>query len=217
MHRRVVEEVALDAPHVVEDLPPLGARVDDARHLLGAQRLLHLLTGRGVDDRKPACRGDQDFRAIGGEGEVADACDDVFCFTFLDVPQLEGRLGAFADAGPWRFDIQQLALDRSQAAVVPGLRRQQNHAALEAFEVDFHRFYGLFVVLAFVFVIAVLVVLVVVLLRAVIVFALFVLVFGLLVVRAGGQRRGDVLTQRYGCQVGRIGIDPRAVEVRVRG
>ena len=135
VHSGVVEIVALEAPRVVEDLTPLGARVDGRLHLGGPHRLLELLIGLDLDDRELAFLDGEDLLAICRRFEAVRIIDDGLLFALVEVVEEHRALvGARARAGPAR--VQELALHGEQRAVVARLQRQDDGAALEPVVVD---------------------------------------------------------------------------------
>ncbi len=71
VHARVVEIVALQPPRVVEDLPPLGHRVNRRLEVAGVDLLVHLLPFLGLDDGVVAAFPHQQLLAVGGQLHVS--------------------------------------------------------------------------------------------------------------------------------------------------
>ncbi len=209
---RVIEEVAVGTPDIVEDLPPLGARLDG--HLqIGIELLLEPLPRAHIDDVETAAR-HQHLLAVGGDRVVACPLDDHLLFARLQVPGNDRR--GLAGAAARQAREQHLAGHGAKPTVVTGLRRQHNDAALQPLDVDLQSFVLLLIVLVGRLV-----------RRLVILSARFggvafvlgrrhaILVLDLFVVVAWRQRRGHIGAQRHGHDVGGVGIHPGGIEVGV--
>ena len=86
----IVEEVPLEPPDVVEDLPPLGSRIDRHLEAAGRHRLVHLLALGDVHDGRPVPLGHEDLRSVGADLEEIDVVDDLLFLALLEVVEIEG-------------------------------------------------------------------------------------------------------------------------------
>ena len=135
VHVRVVEEVALEAEHVGEDLPPLGARVDRRLHVEGGHRLLEFLRRLDVEDRELALARDEHLLAVEGHLEVVGIVEHRLLFALREI-EVHDRALVVARAGARLAPVKQLAFDGLEAPVVARLRRQHDGARFEAVDVD---------------------------------------------------------------------------------
>ena len=223
VHSRVVEEVPLEAEHVGEHLPPLGARIDGRFHLGGDHGLLELLRRLDVEDRELVLDHDEHLPAVRGGLEPVGLIEDCFLLALREV-EIHNRVLLLPRSGARGATVQQLALDRLQVGVVASLWRQHDRARLEAVEIDIDvrgsrgaivRFFllrlfflGRLLVRLFVvgfFPVGFLLVL----------FLVVGIERGILGVVARGERRLHVAAQRHRDELRRVGIGPGVVEAAV--
>jgi len=192
-----VEVLLLHAPAFIEDLGPLGARLDVEPQARGVERLgLEILLDLGYG--QILVRLQQHMLAAGSDTERGHAApDDAGLAVFeVEARQAEVRTAVLAGwlvagAGLWCLDVEQAAVaGHLQRAVVAFGHRQADDALGQAVEIDLR---GLcLVVLLLVLAIAFLV--------AVVVVGLDLLIAGL-----GRQRRLAVGGQHGGVQPGTVG------------
>src|SRR5437660_9974489 len=70
-HLRVIKEIPVKAPSVIEDLSPFGARIDFSRHGRDAERLTRSLIRGGIYNRECVIFTHEKSLAVGGEPEIA--------------------------------------------------------------------------------------------------------------------------------------------------
>ena len=138
VHARVVEEVAVDPPGLVEDLRPLGARVD--AHLDGVELqlpvavlavglALALLPGRS--DAPAFLHARQELLAVEGDLVVVDLGGDRLGLAALRVPLLESRLPVGVAEEPDLAGVR-----RGERGDLGGRDREVDDAEREAVAVD---------------------------------------------------------------------------------
>ena len=239
---RVVEKVALDAPCVVEHLPPLDNRVH-GEFQRSAQRLVRLRALGGVGDEPLITARDEHLFSIGGNLVAARAVEHRLLRARFYVVVAERRVAAGC-AGARRPAEDDLAGQRADLNQPPAAHGQDDSAPLEAVEIDLHFFrmrnVGGFVGVAFFilrffvgglrlggfdgclgWLVALLRVLRfflrLVRLRFVVLFFLLLrlVLFERLLVIPRRERRRDVLAQRHADERVAVHVGPRVVEVAV--
>jgi len=204
MHARVVKVIALDAPGVGEDLPPLSDRINHRLEPARLELLIQLLPLLGLEDGVVAAFAHQQLLPPGGQLEEIRILDHDLLFALLQVVEGDGLL-FLARAHARTAVKEQLAGDRCKGAKAPGLGRQNHHTLLKARHRNFHRLGLLLLLLA---------VLAWLLLRVIV---LLVFGRGVLGVVARRERREHIRTQRHRGQHGRIGINPSLIHLAVAG
>ena len=145
VHVRDVEEVALEAPGLVEDLPPFGRRIEQHRHRIELQEAVP-----GLGRRRPRLRVENAVLLVGGVDHlgavgrevVASHTGDQHCVLALlqiervhhilgrpviaPAPQRRGRAGHVIDERRARGEVRQ----RSR------LHREGDDPVLDAVEID---------------------------------------------------------------------------------
>ncbi len=141
VHVRVVEVIAVDAPGFVENLPPLGARIDlDLQLVCGELELRGVELLADVDQRIAVpIRGtvEQHPLAVSGELEAVDLFEQRLFLAFLEVEALQAHLLGAGTIEAGRFEIENLtALTDLEAVVAGRLGRQRHDSLRQAIEVD---------------------------------------------------------------------------------
>ena len=230
VHVGVVEEIALEAVHIAEDLAPLGARIHRRLHFRRHHGFLELLSRLDVEDGVFPLADDEHLLAVGRSLERVRVVQHGLFLALREV-EVDDRVLLVARAGTRLAPVQELALDRLEIGVIAGLRRQHDAARFEPVELDVHDrrrnrlvvslllFYRFLVR----FLLACLGVLRLLLLRFLLLRLLRVVLFRArveqraFVVVSGGQRRLHVAPKRYSHQLRGVRIGPRVVEAAVNG
>ena len=150
---RVIEEVALDPPGLMEHLLPLDERLDTNLH---AARVQHALAGlhrprrRGDNQLRPLA--DQDLFARGRDREAVDAVQELVGLARAQVEFLDGVRGRTAEHGRERLRRLEQEHDaffaRDERDVIFRWNGQGQDALADPLEVDddLFRFFGRFLV-----------------------------------------------------------------------
>ena len=134
---RVVEKIALDAPRVVEHLPPLGHRIDRAFERTRRQRAFHLLPlGSGDDGPAPALRDEQPI-PVGADFVATHVVEDHPLSVRVDVVVAQRR-GAVVRSRARRPAEDHLPRQRTELIDASTPDRQHDRAVLEVIEIDLH-------------------------------------------------------------------------------
>ncbi len=157
MRVRVVEEIALDAPDFVIDLPPLGARVDVNFHFAELQRAVtRLRHGSRPGDKPLISHFVEHLFAIGGNRERGHSFEVLLRLARLEREFLQrecGRACKIWNLSPFG-EINFAFFSSGQAEIIARGDRQSDDSLSDVLEVDVHlrRLFRLLFVFIFVFV-----------------------------------------------------------------
>ena len=146
MHGGVVEHVPLEAPCVIEDLLPLRRGIHRHRQLARGQLLLELLVGLEVHQGELLLAVHQDLLAVGTQEGAIHLRQHHLLLALLEVEGVQRGLVLTFGVPVGGAPVDQLALGGGEVVVVARRGRQEDHAGLDALQVDLHSLGGLLLV-----------------------------------------------------------------------